>query len=198
MTLKELNEYIPHCIICGKDMHLKISGSLTKPSHFHSSGNTTVLYSARTSIKLKSFLKDGLLHFKDTKDANIAILVDPDTNKVIEGMDLLKALSSNWIYLNKNCQTCDCNIATMYTNKEAAKLENFPPLKLTSEKLHYTMKRGKTVFIMKSFYDDATLLGSRTNVLINGKPIKEINLDLSRYKNLEQLNNRLATIMVFQ
>lgn len=193
LTLKDLYEYIPNCIICGKEMKLSLSGQHSKFSQVVP--NYQFGASTKSSVHLKSYIKNNTILFKNKK---FSFSIDRDTNKIIDGAELVNNLCINWMFISKGCITCDFKIQNIYNDGSTKKLEIFPPLKHVEERIHYTMKRG-TVTIHKHFYDDSTLLGETTQITVNRKPITQsIHLDFSKFKNLKQLNRRLETIIMFQ
>lgn len=192
-TLQELLDYIPKCILCGKDMELRITGGV--PSR-----QTSENYWKNNDVCLKMFLLEDKLHSKKCKDYSLS--VSPITNLITSGKNLISDMVSrsySRVTANKKCRTCFFQISTAYSrDKETPKLRNyFPALTMQTEELHYTMKKGKSVKLYK-YYRSDSLTGENTNISVNFRSLKSIPLDFSKIHNMEHLNNKIKTLMVFQ
>lgn len=190
--LQELLDYIPNCIICQKVMELRIEGSVPARSNPD--------YYLREKVYLKMFLFEEKLHSKRCKDYSFTI--DPKNNQLFSGKDLLNRMISSSSFQSiaaiKKCHTCHFKISTTYSNGTVtAKLHQFPVMQLYTEELSYTMKREKQVRIYKTYNDTYHLTGEKATVVVNHRHL-EFNLDLSKIQDLDHLNNKIKTVMVFQ
>lgn len=180
-NFQELIDYVPSCLICGKEMEIHFDGQLS--------------WNHREQVHFKFQIKDGLLYSR--KHKKYSVIIDPKTNLILEGVDLVNKLMTNWMSVYKTCWTCKFRIGTQYNKGNLKKQDTFPPLTLVSEELSYTLKRGKAVDIHQTYYDDSSLLGIRVWITVNHRPVKSLFVDFNKFKDLDQLNKRLSTIMTF-
>lgn len=178
-NFKELIDYVPNCLICGKQLGVHLFGCYA----FHN---------LRFSLKVK----DGALVGK-YKDRAIAINITD--NSIILGQDTINQLMTNWVTVYKKCSTCRCTITTQYAVGYGGtgiikKHKNFPSLTLKSEEIHFTRKRNKLVSIAQTYYDAPAI---STFILINNKTVNPLYMDFNKFKNLNHLNERLSTILTF-
>ena len=187
-TFQELIDYVPNCIICGKEMEIHLDGQIspTLPSK---------QWYGRESVHLVLQPKEGLLRSK--KHKKYTLIINPFDNHIIDGQDLVNRLMVNWISVYKKCWTCRFSVYTGYRKGHTKKHEKFPYLTLGNEELYYMLRRGKSVGIHQQYYDDSALLGIRTHITVAGKPVKSMYIDFNKFKDLDQLNKRLATILTF-
>jgi len=193
-TLQQVLEYIPHCIICKKELELRVVGSIpsrTNQQYFH-----------RQSVCLKMFMLEDRLHSRRCKD--FSLIVNPADNQMSSGKNLINdMLADSWsgISVIKKCKTCNFSITARHTNsgsKQSQKMDKFPSVELYSEELHYTMKKEKPVRIHKIYQNSARMTGESTIITVNHRQLREFNLDLSKIQDLNHLNNKIKTVMVFQ
>lgn len=189
LHLKELIDYIPKCIICKKDMYLFIKGTIVSKKH--------VFTGKKISIKTK--MENGHI-LSENKTYPFSIRVSDSL--ILEGQEFLTTLFKHWTYVNKRCNTCDFIIGTMYNapyDVNASLRDNlFPNLKLSVERVAYTMPGGKNALIEKKYYDPASFLNERTRIEINNKPLPPFPFEFGSVNGLKQLTNRLLTIRTFQ
>ena len=196
-TLRELDSYIPNCIICRKSMGLTIDGllsSLSAAKPRWSSGNE------RMQVKLH--LKDGIWSGKHKSQA---VVIDIVTNKVLQGEELVNRLMPQSTHVRKLCPTCHFKIHTVYSNSITSLTQGlnnkkdslFPPLTIHSEELHYTMKGGKDVRITKYYNLNGVLSGEAATIRLDNKFLPPVPLDFDKMRDLAHLNKRLATIKLF-
>lgn len=181
-TPQDLLNYIPTCVLCGKDMPLLIEGgiSIVSGQRFSSSDE-------RMRITMQS--KDGILYSKNKK---YPINVDIVSGKLINGADIFSRLRIDYAKYLKSCTTCDFKIECVSPKKPEKDL--FPVLHLKSERIHYTLRGGKEVEINKSYYNDA----GTASIRINKKYLPPMpGLDFHKFKDLDHLNQRLGTLIVF-
>lgn len=184
-TIKELVEYIPKCIICQKDMYISIKGNIQSQKHRF----TGKKVSLTTKVQDDALVSVG-------KDL---FTIDLNTSEIITGAEFFNSLMNSWLYVNKRCRTCDFLISNIYNDFDTIVARtHFPKLKLQNEQISYTMPGGKIVKILKSYYDDNTMLGSMTRITINNKLLPPFPFDFTAIHGLKQLNNRLLTIRTFQ
>lgn len=184
-TLKELINYIPTCIICGKQLMLSINGNIKTSKQKWTGKN----------ISIKTKIKDSVL---ESTSKNYTLSVNLDNNEIVEGGELINNLMTSWMYVNKQCKTCCLTVNTTYNDGNTKNTTAFPTVKLTSESLGYTMPGGKEVKIFKHYYDDQTMLGERTQITISGKLLPAIPFYFDKIDNLKHLNKRILTIRTFQ
>lgn len=184
-TLKELINYIPTCIICSKQLVLAINGNIKSSKQRYTGKN----------ISVKTKVKDSIL---ESANKNYNLSISLDDGEIIEGVELVNNLMTGWMYVKKQCKTCCLTINTTYNDGNLKNVKIFPPLKLTSEDLSYTMPGGKEVKIYKQYYDDQTMLGERTQITINGKLLPPFPFYFDKIDDLKHLNKRLLTVRTFQ
>ena len=187
-TLQELINYIPTCVICGKDMKLSIAGyvSAIAPSKPKWGGGTERIY-------LKMELKDGILHCKH-KSFNVAI--ETATNHLIDGGELINRLMLNTINVKKCCPTCVFKSMCTYQEGNTKKTNCFPHLILRTEELNYTMRGGKRCMIMKH-HNVTDKNEPHCYISINNISLQPVPLDFTKLTSLEQINKKVKTITVF-
>lgn len=206
-TLEMLDNYIPNCFICHKKMQMILEGRLASISKDKPRWD-----SGRETAKLKLTLKDGL-YYSSYKSHNV-ICINPVDNKVVEGMDLISRMIVGSIYANKLCHTCHLKIKTEHRNTATPstlqntanfiknefelinKEKRIPALALSQEELHYTLRGGVDVKISK-YYDHTNLDNCTALITLNHKHLPPMPLDFDKFKDLEHLNKRLATIKLF-
>lgn len=187
-SLQELIDYVPNCIICGKEMEIHVDGQLV-PSL------PAKQWYGREPVHLSLQLKEGKLRSK--KHKKYTLIIDPTDNHIVDGQDFVNRLMVNWITVYKKCWTCRFRINTGYNKGHIKKQEKFPYLTLSSEEISYFRRHGKSVGIHQTYYDDSALLGIRSYITVGGKPVKSLYVDFNKFKDLDQLNKRLATILTF-
>lgn len=184
-TLQELVNYIPACIICEKKLIISIHGNIASIKHRYTGQN----------INIKTKIKNNILE-SDNKNYELAIsLID---NTINVGEKLINDLMISYMYVKKQCKTCHFTINTTYTDGHLKNVKKFPDLKLTYEELSYTMPGGKEARIHKQYFDDQTLLGSRTQITIDHKLLAPFPFYFDKIENLKHLNKRLQTVCTFQ
>jgi len=187
-TLLDLLNYIPNCIICGKNMRLSIEGyaSIVSPSKPRWGSGNERLY-------LKMELKDGVFRGKH-KNHNVSI--EATTNKLIEGEDITNRLMLNTINVKTCCPTCVFKSICVYQAGNTKKTNCFPPVALRTEELSYTMHGGKHCMITKHY-----MLNDKEEakcfIAINKVSLQPVPLDFTKFTSLEQINKKIKTIAVF-
>jgi len=192
-TPQEFAEYLPNCLICGKELNFSINGTITPLNVVQSRyahGNE--------HIKLRMNLKDGLLQATHKRHN---VYVELATGKVVEGQDLFDRFYMDSVIVMKTCGTCDFKLET-WTAQNLGKGQ-FPIVSLRNERLHYTLKGGKDVEIVKRYHPNVRpeiQKNTSVSIKIANKYIPEILFDFefSKFKNLAHLNQRLGTILLFQ
>lgn len=187
-TFQELFDYVPNCIICGKIMEIHLDGRVEQKSLIVNKWDTTNQIHFHLKIKNDSLIGNN---------KKFSFTINPIDNTIINGQETIVNLMGNWVTVYKTCRTCRCNIITKFTGNIIKKIKKFPPLTLMNEEIYFTRSQEKTVSINQSYYDDSTLLGIRTSIVINNKQVKSLYIDFNKYKDLKHLNERLSTILVF-
>ena len=190
-TLQELINYIPHCVICGKEMKLSIEGYVTPVSP-----SKPKFGKGSQRVYLKLELKDDILRCKQD---SLNLAIEAATNKLIDGEELVNRLMLHTINVKKCCPTCVFKSVSVYGAGHTKKTHCFPPLTLQSEELNYTMRGGKRCLITKH-YLSTNSSDEEANCVIwfDRVPLQPIPLDFSKLTSLEQLNKKIKTIVVFQ
>jgi hypothetical protein len=184
-SLKELLDYVPNCLICGKGMVISIEGMFSAVDKSKPRWG-----SGWDPFKVRLVLEDNVLN---TKHKNHKISINPHNNEVIIGNDLVTRIVFNSTKVIKICNTC---VFKIITNCDAQNLKNkFPTLTLKKEELSFTKKGGKAIQI-NSYYELGNSL-ARTFVYINKKSMPELTIDFSKISNFEHLNRRIDTIITF-
>ncbi len=185
-TLNDLNNYVPNCVICSKPMHISITGIATGPANKPRWG------SGSESIRVKFELKEGILRSKNEKHK---MSIEMATNAIIEGADLIsRLLSAN---VTKGCPTCHFKINTGWGHHTEKKENCFPALTIESEELHYTLKGGKDIQISKYYRASDPERSQTATIRLNNKYLPPIPFDFNKFSDLEHLNKRLDTIILF-
>lgn len=166
--------------------------------------------SGRSRLRVRVQLEEGLLHSTHKQHK---ITIDPVSNKVIEGLDLVERMLPDIVFANKSCPTCDFKIAAAYLKNPDPKNANpwqkfnddfgqlrekecFPPLALREEQVHYTLKGGIDIRILKS-YPWPEPNNITATIILNGKYLPPAPFDFNKFQDMEHLNKRIATIKLF-
>jgi hypothetical protein len=184
-TLSELYAYVPTCLICSKDLDVSIDGTFSPVAN-----NKPRFSRGGEKVHFKTSFQDGILTAKST---NYVLRLDPTSNKILEGGELVNRMLVNQTQVNKKCPTCHLKINTQYSSGNTKKEIYFPPLTLRSEELHYTLRGGKRVRIEKYYYDQ----NATTQFQLNGKYLPPVPFEFNKIKDLTHLNKRIATIILF-
>lgn len=191
-NLQELLDFIPNCIICGKQLEIQIIGTVPNSginaNKFKINGWHTI------DVCLRMKLIDGQLQ---SKNKNYPLIIDLATNNILIGVEIIDKMMyrhHNSVIVNKKCYTCQFKIRTMYTAGIAPlKTKNqFPVLDFKELEIIYTMNNNRLVSIYSNNFNESMF------VRVNGRTIESFKLDFSKIKNLKQLNNKIKTVMVFQ
>jgi hypothetical protein len=186
-TLEELENYIPNCIICGKHLQLFISGRLNAVSPAKPRWG-----SGQEQIRLPMVLKEGVFR---SKHKNHSVSVEYSSNHIIDGQDIVNRL--RFVEAEKNCPTCHFKILAKAKDGQGHKENCLPPLTISHEELHYTMKGGKPIRITKYYGTGDTLRGESATIRIDNKFLPPVPWDFDKFKDLAHLNKRIATIKMF-
>jgi hypothetical protein len=185
-TLSELYAYVPACLICAKDLDVSIDGTFspvaTNKPRFNRGGER---------IHFKVSLEDGIVTAKSA--TNDIIRLDANSNKIIEGTNIVNRMLVNQTQVNKKCATCHLKINTHYSSGNIKKEVYFPPLTLRSEELHYTLRGGKRVRIEKYYYEHTSTIQFQ----LDGKYLPPVPFEFNKIKDITHLNKRIATIVLF-
>lgn len=178
-NIKALCDYIPNCIICSKELHYQIKGMLSAKLHDYRNGKYV-------SIKLSR--QDNILK---SKHKSYAVAIDIESNDIIDGVDIIQRIRSGT--LEKTCTTCHFKIETSFIEPIKNK---FSATSLTKEDIHYTLKGGKDISIHK-WYNNGSSSAWSSTITINNKSLPTVTLELDKFSNLEHLNKRISTIILF-
>lgn len=189
-NFKELIDYIPNCIICGKQLDLHLNGRIEQKSLITNKWNTI------NHIHFRLKLKDGYLVGKHKEHSFTINTLD---NHIISGKDTVSALLRAHPTVNKKCYTCHFVITTespsiTVANYMISNYKNFPPLTLKSEEIYFTRKREKPVSINQIYFEDAI---TQTRIIVGHKPVRSVYIDFNKIKDLNHLNSKLSTILTF-
>jgi hypothetical protein len=182
-TPQELLNYIPNCILCGKEMSLLIEGTMS-----NALAATSQHYMRDERLRVLLERKDNILYSKRNKHS---ITLEIDSGKIIDGKEIFSRMRMDYTNFTKFCNTCDFKILSQIT--QLSKGDYFPILRWRNERLHYTLRGGREVEITRGHYDP-----QKSSVRINKKFLPPMpGLEFSKFTNLDQLNQRLSTIIVF-
>lgn len=192
-TFRETINYIPNCVMCGKDMQITIRGIKRAGDKPWRSQNLSLL------MEIKNNLLAIKVHGRAPAHTHVisALAIDIDSNKILEGEEMINDMTG-WIHVNKTCRTCHFKISFMFNSVETRVKGYFPPVFLHNEIIQYTMSAKRDVKIHKTYGSDMTLSGEKTFISVNGKLIKEVPFDFSKFQNLKQITRRIETIATFQ
>lgn len=186
-TLQELIDYLPHCIICGKNMILYCSG-IMKTGYKD-------IYKGGYNLCLELFKKDDFFVAKNSK---VNFVINSKDNKIIEGTDIVNQFMTSRMYVTTKCKTCRCYTRSLY-NKGCLKYpEFFPKIPLVEEELGFTLSKGKNISIVNSSWGPKLESVNRHIIMINASML-DLNLDLefSKIKNLSHLIKKINMILTF-
>jgi hypothetical protein len=186
-TLKQLIDYIPNCILCGKEMPIVIEGYVNGWAKSGASWQ-------RQFVRAKTELRDDILF---SKNRNVDLSIDVNNNHILKGQELIDSLIGNKINVNKGCTTCHFKILCASTSTLVKTKGVFPYIDLLSEEIHYTLKGGKDIAITKYYNSQTTLRGEHANIRLNGKFLPPMLWDFSKFDSIEHMNKRVATIVMF-
>lgn len=188
-VLQEFLDYIPKCIICGKERKLSMEGYV-KPI----SSSKPRWSSGSQRVYLTLDLKDGYLH---STHKSHSVQIDPSTNKLLDGEDLINRMMLQTINVKKCCPTCVFKSFGVYQAGHTKKTHHFPPLALRSDDLNYTMPGGKHVTVAKFYSFNETIEDAKCHITIDKVALQPIPLDFARLTDLETINRKIKTITVF-
>lgn len=176
-NIKDFVNYIPHCIICGKNMNIVLVGLS------YSNGKMEDF-----SIKI-NILNNLLL----SKNKNYKLMINIDNNFIIEGHPFINKIGK--IHLNKYCKTCNFKIKSglIYINNK----KYFPSFYLRKETICFTRKNHTKIKI-NNFYCYPYNYTLSHNTFINNKKINNLKIDIYKFKTLKHLNKRISTFITFQ
>ena len=185
-TLKEYLDYIPNCIICEKPMTFYILGNVR--------GYYAVNKNYYNKVSMKMIMVDNLLK---SKNKDYSLIINPETNKITEGVELVNKLRVNILNCKKKCATCNFDVYSNYKSGNIKNSESFPKINLQSIHVEYMMKNHITVYLSKNRNCYNNIYSVYCS--IGGKSMYEFpnSFDFSHFTNLKQLNNRLKTILTF-
>jgi hypothetical protein len=151
------------------------------------------------TIRLKLEVKGGQLRttYHERAKKTYSLIVDLATNGIIDGQDIINRLLPGNGHVNKFCPTCHLKINTGWDLGTSKKKDCFPALTLQSEELHYTLKGGKDVEINKYYRSNDPDHGKTATIRLSHKYLPPIPFDFNKFSDLEQLNKRLNTIILF-
>lgn len=194
--IREFINYIPQCIVCGKDMLITINGTPNIESY----------YSKHTEISIKTCISNNYLLV--SKNNKYQLIINVDNNNIDVGKKLILSLIHKFynISLNKSCSTCKFFIKSVFNtnmlSNYSVKNLIFPITFLSREELCYTKNHGKNIRIVKYYINNLIWNNSypahNVYMSIDNKSIKYPNLDFSKFKDLKHFNKRLSTILTFQ
>lgn len=204
--IRELIDYIPQCIVCGKQIPIVITTNSFYNKDFKSLSGYLYLKTKILDNKLISMNK------------NYPFIIDIDNNFIIEGAGLVNKilLSSSGTGINKSCKTCNVAIYTMYhpfhfTNEY--KYGFFPSSELKTEFFSYTIRKNKKISIEREYYYFKTVnrvdsYKIFSSLQINNKyidsPVPGLlskiisDLDITKVNNFNSLNKKINMFLTFQ
>ncbi len=188
-TLTDLNNYVPTCVICHKTMNIScdiIIASPTKKKWASGRDKQHVRFAIEYNT-LRSLHKSTVL------------TLNMGTNEFLEGADIISRLTSEFVFVKKTCPTCDFKIETSCESRIIKKEKRIPALTLVNEELHFTMRGGKDLRIIKNYkwYPDMAD-NHLAEIHLNSKKLPSIvPIDFNKFSGFEHLNKRLATIITF-
>lgn len=186
-TLLNFHTYVPHCVICGKDMQYILTGwgAYNVKQHV-----------PKQRIRIRFIVKDNYLQSVSKKNQiqeKDSTVIELSSNHIINSTVTLSSLTSG--ELHKTCSTCHCKIITSFN---FLKKENFPSLSLIREEVRYVLKGGRPLEIDNNYQSWAWGSEPTYSLRINGKYLlSPVPIDLSKFQDLKHLNKRLATIITF-
>jgi|ERR1035437_4010135 hypothetical protein len=184
-TLKELINYIPNCIICGKDMEIYFGG-----------------YNNNLSFLTKLTIDGDLIRPADNlipldrpryRAPKYVFAININNNEIVDGEDLLNKASTYNGRIDKKCKTCIMAIHTSFTGPGIKRMKIIPEISGSLE-IEYTMSNTKKIRIR-----DHWNIPGCIDITIGYKDlITKLPIDFSKIKTLKQLNKKISTIITFQ
>ena len=172
-NIQQIIERIPNCIICQKPLKFSIINNT-----YHASENINFI------------MRDGLLV---SQHRDIKSIINPIDNTISFNEPLIKKFRfsyQSYFYIKLSCRTCF--VRTYYSVRQQTK--KLHELFLYNENVKYTSPKNKIINI--DYYYNHNLL-DEISFKYNYKYIKCPKIDLTRIKNLKQLNNKIKTILTF-
>ena len=181
-NLKELNEYIPNCVVCQKPLHLTYSWS------FEYSGRRNLSSAGRIIVD------DNLWQFKGKQ---YSMMMDPVTNKFTTELELAKTVQYSNATIEKRCSTCDFKLDFRPEEKPEDSTQDLGPYSLFFGNLNFTLTGNRRIQISvhRNWEKENQLYG---RFCVNQKYLKNIVLfDFAQMSSFDKLKNRIDTILMF-
>lgn len=118
------------------------------------------------------------------------------TNKVTDGRDTVSSIYGDLIFFKKSCSTCDLKIDCTASAKQIRKEKKLPALTLYREHLHCVLKGNKDLSITK-FWNDYNDEDDMSDIYLNHKALPTVPFDFQKFTTMEQLRNRINTLVLF-
>lgn len=174
-NINGLVHYVPHCIICRKDMQFNMIAHCATDQKSRVTGKTTIPLAVVDD-------------FLESKKPKYNLKIDLNSNEM-QGDDKFISLIRHVDFI-KYCNTCDLKIFTWNTNMHRQVIST---LKLQQESLHYTLKGGRKLRILKWYYTDTINL----SIHVDNKRLPDLPFDFDKFVDLDQLNKRINTFLLF-
>lgn len=188
LNLQEAVDYVPTCLICGKNMRMTIDTSIVTEIK----GKTRSVSSQRTYPRIEMQMVDGKLQ---SKHKQFDICINPITNEITVGAKDTQNFIWESTFFRKTCPTCHCKISMNCPRGAKSKEIPFPTLTLGREELHFTMKGGKSIRIDKYHRNDDD--NKNASIRFDEKYLPPLPFDFGKFNNFEQLINRIQTLILF-
>jgi hypothetical protein len=188
-TIQQFREYVPSCIICGKDMQVSFDCTLEnvpQRQQRYSSG--------KENIHIQFKIREDKL-FSDHKSYKMCI--DPASNLILDGDDIANRIFSERTFVKKSCTTCHFKIQTECESKIIRKEKRVPHLTLISEELHFTLRGARDLRIIKDYRYPPNQDEGLAHISLNKRPLPFIPVDFNKFTGFEQLLKRIDTIILF-
>lgn len=174
-TIKQFIDYIPHCIICRKDMQHNMM--------LHCATEQSSRVIGKTIIPV-AVVDDYLV----SKKPKYNIKFDIFSNEIQGEEKVINFIRK--IDITKYCNTCDLKILSWDVNLHRKVLA---PIRIQQESLHYTLKGGRKLQIFKSYNSDRISL----TIYLNNRRLPDLPFDFDKFVDLDQLNKRINTLLLF-
>lgn len=193
-NLQQLVNYVPNCLICGKQIPILIQGRWFYPP------DVDVFKSIKTTVQ-----DDCLL----ARHRKFDFKINLSNNKIIHGEEYFKDILKSRMFVFKKCSSCHIyvTLSPILENPVQAKISKFsifPTLAIDTEEVQFTTKGGKKLFLHKDYHKSYSSYQvfpeGIISLSVNNKRqhIPNEYLNLEKIKDFSSLKNKISTILTFQ
>jgi len=177
-TIRELINYAPNCIICGKECIIYVEGQASK----------------RKWINIKTITKDNILISKNKK---YTLEINIDNNRIAIGKELVTTMLEDVFYITKTCYTCSFYLIFGIIDKFINDFISYvPSLNLREISLVTTLPGNKQLYMNTQYYSNPDV--GNSYISVDDKSLQTcIDIELASFTSKKQLFRRINTILTF-